>query len=117
MKLSQNSTPATLVPDDFPRDPFPAAISGAQPKVALQLIEGKYIAGLTDEEREERYLYCADIVAQLIPYVTRKQAELPQLSLAELLEQIDAGIRRKDWDLSKVELDWMMLRIREHFPI
>jgi hypothetical protein len=45
----------------------------------------------------------------------RKQEELPHLSLAELLDQVDAGIRRKDWQLSKVEFDWMMLRIREHF--
>jgi hypothetical protein len=31
------------IPDDFPGDPFPATLSGAQPKVAARLIDGEYV--------------------------------------------------------------------------
>ena len=36
------------IPDSFPLDPWPAALSGAQPKLAVRLIDGKYVTGLTD---------------------------------------------------------------------
>ena len=42
------------IPDSFPLDPWPAALSGAQPKLAVRLIDGKYVTGLTDAERIER---------------------------------------------------------------
>ncbi len=40
-------------PDDFPRDAMPASLSGAQPKLAARLTDGKFIVGQTDDERHE----------------------------------------------------------------
>ncbi|CAE6895246.1 hypothetical protein R69927_05054 [Paraburkholderia domus] len=42
------------VPDDFPRDAAPAALAGAQPKLAARMINGRFVVGLTEEERMER---------------------------------------------------------------
>lgn len=101
-----------LVPDDFPRDPFPAALSGAQVKFSARKIEGRYVVGLTDDERKARFLMCSDLVEQLICYVQRKQRERPDLTRAALLNQVDIGIRRKGWDLGGSEYDWIMVRLR-----
>ena len=53
------------IPDSFPLDPWPAALSGAQPKLAVRLIDGKYVTGLTDAERIERYEICEALAQRL----------------------------------------------------
>ena len=103
------------IPDDFPRDPFPASISGFQPKVGLRLIDGEYVAGLTHQERMDRYVCCLDMVEQLTNYTLRKRQERPDLTLLQLLDQIDKGIRFKSWELAEVELAWIMVKVRESF--
>lgn len=104
-----------MVPDDFPRDPFPASLAGAQIKVAASEADGHYVVGLTEEERCGRYLMCADLVEQLGGYTTRKRVQRQDLTLEALLDEIDAGIRRKGWELGKVEFDWIMGRLRATF--
>ena len=32
-----------LVPEDFPHDPFPAVLAGAQPKVVAREVDGRYV--------------------------------------------------------------------------
>jgi hypothetical protein len=81
---------------------------GAQPKVAARFIEGRYVVGLTDEERQNRYLCCVDLVKQLVSYTQRKQMELSDISIDQLLSEIDTSIRHKDWELGTVEYDWIM---------
>ncbi len=104
-----------LVPEDFPHDPFPATLAGAQPKVTAREVDGRYVVGLTKEERRGRYLMCADLVAQLTGYTERKRIERHDLTLTELLDEVDLGIRRKGWELGQVEFDWIMARLRSHF--
>jgi hypothetical protein len=101
------------VPESFPRDPWPAALSGAQPKLALRLEDGQYKSGISDEEREARYAMCADLVEQLVAYCRRKQAQQPEKPLETLLEQVDAAVRTRGWDTSPIELTWCMARVRE----
>ncbi len=108
-------TGAIAVPDDFPRDPFPASLSGSQPKFAARLVDGKYVVGLTEDERIERYLMCDDMVGQLIVYVEKKRVEKPDLGIVDLLGQVDVGIRRKGWELGSVEFDWIMKQLRVKF--
>lgn len=105
----------TLVPEDFPWDPFPASLAGAQIKVAAREIDGKYVVGLTEDERRGRYMVCLDLVEQLTDYTEGKQLQRPDLTIERLLDEIDAGIRRKGWELGKVEFDWIMKRLRERF--
>lgn len=115
---SDQDNPGTnewAVPEDFPRDPFPAALPGAQAKFVAREVDGRFIVGLTDEERQARFLMCSDLVEQLEAYAKRKQRERPDLTLPTLLDQIDLGIRRKGWEIGAGEFDWMMGRLREKF--
>lgn len=110
-----NDEPEVLVPEDFPHDPFPAVLAGAQPKVVAREVDGRYVVGLTEEERCGRYLMCLDLVEQLTGYTERKRIERHDLTLTRLLDEVDVGIRRKGWELGKVEFDWIMSRLRSHF--
>lgn len=110
---SENSVSDVVVPDDYPRDPYPAALGGAQPKFAARLIDGRYVVGLTDEERQERYLYCANWVETLVVYVPNKRLRRPDMSLEEVLQYVHAGIRGERGDLGEVELDWIMAKLRD----
>ncbi len=87
--------PEVTVHESFPRDPWPAALSGAQPKLAVRLVAGQYVAGISAEERVARYAMCADLVEQLVAYCRRKLTECPEKPLETLLEQIDAAVRTK----------------------
>lgn len=111
----ENENPDVKVPDDFPSDPFPAALTGAQPKVAARLIDGKYVVGLTEDERRGRYLMCQDLVEQLTDYAQRKRTERTDLTLPALLDAIDVSVRKKGWEVADIELDWIMGRVRARF--
>ncbi|WP_239483039.1 hypothetical protein [Paraburkholderia sp. C35] len=92
-------------------------MSGYQPKVLLREIDGKYVAGLTEEELFARYDACEDLAQQLVPYVTRKRAENPSWSLDETLSKVEAGVDNKvadgQWDISRDEIVWIMGRVRQ----
>ncbi|WP_145987417.1 hypothetical protein [Cupriavidus taiwanensis] len=102
------------IPLDFPNDPFPAAVGGAQPKFATRVVDGTYVVGLTHEERVERYLMCADLVDQLSNYCRRKADEHPDWSQEALLNRMEKGIRDKQavWNLGRSEVDWIVARVR-----
>jgi hypothetical protein len=112
---SKESTAGNAVPDDFPRDPFPAALSGAQLKFAARLIEGRYVVGLTPEERTQRYLGCLDLVDQLTAYVHKKLAQKPDLTLTAVLDNLASRIPQQGWDLGGPELVWIEKHLRARF--
>jgi len=105
------------VPEDFPWEPWPALLAGAQPKFAGRLIDGKFIVGLTAEERAERYLMCQDLVDQLVSYCQRKASEHPDSTRDALLAGVEKGIRGKqvEWGLGWPEVDWIVGRVRAGF--
>jgi hypothetical protein len=105
-----------VVPSDFPRDPFPAALSGSQPKFSARFIDGQYVVGLTQEERKQRYLACADLVDQLTAYVKRKHSQRPDLTLSAILDNVASRIPYQGWDLGHSEIDWMVKHLRARFP-
>jgi hypothetical protein len=109
---SEDSVSDLVVPDDYPRDPYPAALGGAQPKFSARLIDGRYVVGLTGEERRERYLYCSNWVETLVAYVPNKRLQRPDMSLEDVLQYVHAGIRRERGDLGELELDWIMAKLR-----
>ena len=110
-----NKPTTVLVPDDFPRHPFPASLPGAQPKFSARLIDGRYVVGPTEDELIARFLMCSDLVDQLTSYTERKRLERTDLTLVALLDQVDLGIRRKGWEVDKLELDWIMNKLRAKF--
>ena len=104
-----------VVPEDFPHDPLPASLAGAQLKMAAREVDGRYVVGLTEDERRRRYLMCADLVEQLIGYTEKKRIQRRDLSLEGLLNEIDTSIRRKGWEVGSIEFDWIMSRLRAKF--
>ncbi|MGT2469313.1 DUF2442 domain-containing protein [Paraburkholderia terrae] len=101
----------SCVPVDFPRDPTPALLSGTQPKLAGRMIDGRFIVGLTAEERFMRWDMCEDLAQQLVPKTLKDAAKYPQNSNDVTLRRMRRAIERKRWT-SVVEADWLMERLR-----
>jgi hypothetical protein len=104
------------VPDDFPREPVPGLVSGAQPKLLVREMAGRYHSGLTDEELWTRYDACDNLAGQLAEYASRKMFA-SGLSLEDALGRVTKGLEVKvgagEWDFSRSEMTWMMKRTRE----
>jgi hypothetical protein len=104
---------AVSVPDDFPRQGYSAtSISGVQPKLAVRLVNGTYIDGLTPEELAVRYEICNDLVQQLASYCARKIREKPDTNADDLLTKVHTAAAAKGWDISRNELEWIMSKVK-----
>lgn len=107
----------TTIPDDFPSGAPLASLAGAQPKLAVRLVNGKYLAGLTEEERLERYEICEDLAQQFVVYCARKVSENSSLTHDLALERARKAFARKvsqgEWDFSDAEQDWVMTRAQQ----
>ena len=112
----QSETPKMTIPKDFPRDPWPAAVSGVQPKFAARKIGGRFVVGLTPEELAVRYDNCQDLVVQLTAYCQRKLAADSALTLDSFLPKVEQSCSKKSWDVSPIELTWIMSKVRLELP-
>jgi hypothetical protein len=99
------------VPEDCPRDVTPSSLAGAHPKLAGRLIDGKFVVGLTEEERFERWDICEDLAQQLVGVARREASKYPENTRDVTLERVRRGIEGKQWT-SLVETDWLMVRLR-----
>jgi hypothetical protein len=99
------------VPADFPWNPTPALLSGTQPKLAGRLIDGRFVVGLTAEERYIRWDMCEDLAQQLVPKTLKDAAKYPQNSREVTLRRMKKAIQSKGWT-ERVETDWLMSRLR-----
>lgn len=98
-------TQERTVPPDFPRGDPRGAVAGAQPKLLVRIEGDQYVAGLTDEELQERYEMCADLVRQLVPYAQRKRLH------AGDAQKLKNGLKAKDWGLTIQEIDWVVGKV------
>jgi len=103
----------TKIPEDFPRDPAPGAVPGAQPKLLLRKVGSTFVSGWMEEELVLRYDVCEDLVTQLIPYARRKLEASPERSRKEFEGRLAAGIRAKHWGFTDPEIAWMVRRACE----
>ena len=103
------------VPDDFPRESTPAVVPGAQPKLLVRRVDGRYQSALTYEELWTRYDACEDLARQLAIYGSRKMEQFGWPK-SDVLEKVERSLNRKvsagEWDLSRAEIDWVMRRTR-----
>jgi hypothetical protein len=99
------------VPVDFPWNPTPALLSGTQPKLAGRMIDGRFVVGLTAEERVIRWDMCEDLAQQLMPKTLADAAKFPQHSREVTLKRMRRAIEGKNWT-ERVETDWLMERLR-----
>ncbi len=102
---------SSQVPADFPWDPTPALLSGAQPKLAVRSIDGRFVVGLTAEERWVRWDMCEDLAQQLVAKTLQDAAKHPQHSTEVTLNRMRRAIEGKKWT-ARVETDWLMERLR-----
>lgn len=104
---------------EFPREPIPGAVGGAQPKLLLRKNElGKYVSpGLSNDEVSARFELCDDLVGQLLHYVKRKKLENPdwsdEFNLARTKRGVEKKVRAGAWRISLAEVDWVMSRVSE----
>lgn len=105
-----------VVPDDFPRERSSGVVAGAQPKLLVREVSGRYHTGLTDEELWTRYDVCEDLAGQFAEYASRKMS-VSGLLLDEALGRVQKGLKAKvgasRWDFSRGEMAWLMKRTRE----
>jgi hypothetical protein len=99
------------VPTNFPWDPTPALLSGTHPKLAGRLIDGRFVVGLTAEERFIRWDLCEDLAQQLVPKTLKDAAKYPQNSREVTLRRMRRAIANKEWT-ERLETDWLMERLR-----
>lgn len=100
------------VPADFPRDTF-ASVAGVQSKLPARLINGKFIVGMTPEELYERWDICEDLAQQLAARTRRHQSDGRATDLEAHFSDTERRVRAQPWELSSVEIDWVMKRTRE----
>nr|WP_315593687.1 hypothetical protein [uncultured Cupriavidus sp.] len=98
------------VPEDFPRVAMPAVVTGVQPKIAVREVDGRYVAGQTEEERYERWDVCEDLARQLVRVAQKDEDERPEQSREETLKRVRISVSQKGW-CSEDELDWLIGRL------
>ncbi|UBM09988.1 hypothetical protein [Cupriavidus metallidurans] len=105
-----------VIPEDFPKNDWLGAVSGAQPKLLVRQNGERYEGASTEEARLERYDICEDLAQQLAPYTRLKMSE-NCWSLEEALPRLEASVAKKvhncQWDFSAAEVTWIMKRTRE----
>ena len=111
--MSPNPLPPahSNVPADFPRDTLLGAVPGAQAKLLARKVGDNYVVGLTQEELQERYIVCEDLVQQLVPYCSRKQREYATWTEAEILSKVAKALQAKKWGQSPAEISWIIGRV------
>ncbi len=100
------------VPDNFPRDSYFGALSGAAPKLLARKIDGKYVVGPNLEEVFERWTAVEDIAQQLKTKVLKKLAsgEVKEPHLYYVDQE--KKIRVAGWNLTASETQWLMNRVK-----
>src|SRR5471032_317197 len=100
------------IPADFPRDCGVASLAGVQPKIALRLngASGTYVNGMSEEEVQERYEVCADLVDQLVAKCHKnRETKYAALSEIQILERLLAQLLGTAWG-SDAEMAWVIRR-------
>jgi hypothetical protein len=75
------------------------------------MIDDKFVVGLSDEERAERWTICEDLARQLVPKALKDAAKYPQHSNDVTLGRMRRAIEGKGWT-ERPETDWLMERLR-----
>jgi hypothetical protein len=104
--------PDISVPSDFPSDYFLGAVSGAQEKLLVREVNGKFLAGPTPFELWTRWDNAEDLAEQLADKTLKKLHDGRISDLDVYYAGIERLVQSKNWDLSKGEITWLMKRTR-----
>jgi hypothetical protein len=100
------------IPADFPREPVISSLAGAQPKLSVRVdvVSGKYANGPTEQDVQERYEVCADLVTQLVAKChANRDSKYVHLSEAQILERLLTQLLATDWGTA-AEMRWVIRR-------
>ena len=100
------------IPADFPRADIVAALTGAQPKLAVRLDAAShtYTAAPTLNELEARYEMCEDLAQQLVQKcVKNKSTKYAALTEREILAALLRKLNATGWG-SNAEMAWVIRR-------
>jgi len=100
------------VPPSFPATGHQGTLPGAQVKYTAREIDGKFVVGLTNEERFNRYEECLNIVRQLVPLFHEQLQRHPDFDEARHFARLRNGLRAKQWRVTNAEIDWMVDQVR-----
>ena len=100
------------VADDFPRSRHLSSVGGAQPKLLLRRVQGRYREGWTESELIERFYVCHRFVEYLTPYCREKLTNLPGATVDNFLLTVRTRIINKRWGYTEAELDWILDQVR-----
>lgn len=87
------------------------SVAGAQAKVLVRKVAGKYVSNFTGQEVAARFAMCNDLLLQLLPYCRRKHAEHPEWTSEQLLEKVATSLRGKGWDVTNAEIEWLVRQL------
>ncbi|SEB92706.1 hypothetical protein SAMN02787142_0575 [Burkholderia sp. WP9] len=97
-------------PDDFPwKNPL---LSGSQPKLAGRMINGRFVVGETEEERDERWEYLEDPAQQLVTAALKDVEKYPENPHEKTLRRVRSAVADEDWVEGRAEMDWLVERLR-----
>lgn len=105
----------TAIPPDFPVEQPLAALTGAQPKLAVRYDaqSGLYTTALPDAELLARYEMCEDLARQLELKCRKNRAtKYAQMSEPEILISLLSKLLQAGWG-SKAEMKWVIRRTAE----
>lgn len=99
------------IPQGFPNNNYSSALSGAQPKLAMIEIEGKfYTEGNTPEQQLERYLICEDLAHQSLAYCLRKIEDGTVIDANAAMLRLYSGLKSKNW-CNQEQKVWIVKRV------
>ena len=100
------------IPEDFPIVAEGYSLSGAQPKINVVKVDGRfYEVGTSPREIAEAYEVSEDLAQQMVAYCRRKQAEAPQPH-EQLLQKVLQSLYKKDW-VRPAHSRWIVDRTRQ----
>lgn len=97
------------IPDDFPVEPQPFSLAGAQPKLALVEEDGIYYAeGTAPSQVLEAYEVCEDLANQFVDYCLKKETSTFD-TREQILERLLSSLETKGW-CTKKQCGWVIKR-------
>ena len=103
------------IPPDFPVEQPVAALTGAQPKIAVRYDahSGSYTTALPDAELLARYEMCEDLARQLEQKCRKnRDTKYSQMSESEILISLLSKLLQAGWG-SNAEMRWVIRRTAE----
>lgn len=102
-------------PADFPRGSAPGSVSGAQPKLLVVKIDGKFRPDVDEEEIFRRWTICDDLVQQLVEKTVKRMREGRVANLDDYVNKLQQWLESQEWEGWRVtlpEAKWMRDRIK-----